>query len=79
MTGYSDHTTGIDIALASVTLGASVIEKHFTLDRRMDGPDKTFDRRKRVEPVGRFATDRLGDDLSKLWDNASGAFNSSKS
>ena len=42
MTGYSDHTTGIDIALASVTLGASVIEKHFTLDRRMDGPDQNF-------------------------------------
>lgn len=42
VTGYSDHTTGIDIALASATLGASVIEKHFTLDRRMDGPDQNF-------------------------------------
>ena len=42
VTGYSDHTSGIDIALASAVLGASVIEKHFTLDRRMDGPDQNF-------------------------------------
>ena len=40
--GYSDHTTGIDVALASVALGAKVLEKHFTLDRQMDGPDHNF-------------------------------------
>lgn len=37
--GFSDHTEGIDVALAAVALGACVIEKHFTLDRKLPGPD----------------------------------------
>ena len=37
--GYSDHTPGIEVALAAVALGACVIEKHFTLDRTLPGPD----------------------------------------
>jgi N-acetylneuraminate synthase/N,N'-diacetyllegionaminate synthase len=37
--GYSDHTIGIEIPIAAVVLGASIIEKHFTLDTKMDGPD----------------------------------------
>lgn len=37
--GYSDHTPGIEVAIAAVALGASVIEKHFTLDRTLVGPD----------------------------------------
>ncbi len=37
--GYSDHTPGIEVSIAAVALGATVIEKHFTLDRNMPGPD----------------------------------------
>ncbi len=37
--GYSDHTKGIEVAVAAVAMGARVIEKHFTLDKTMEGPD----------------------------------------
>lgn len=37
--GYSDHTEGIEVAIASVALGAEIIEKHVTLDKNMSGPD----------------------------------------
>jgi N-acetylneuraminate synthase len=48
--GYSDHSTGIEAALAAVALGASVIEKHLTLDRSLPGPDQAAS----LEP-GEFA------------------------
>lgn len=37
--GYSDHTMGVEVPIAAVALGAEIIEKHFTLDRNMEGPD----------------------------------------
>ena len=37
--GYSDHTKGIEVPIAAVAMGATIIEKHFTLDRTMEGPD----------------------------------------
>lgn len=37
--GYSDHTPGIEVSIAAVAMGASVVEKHFTLDKGMEGPD----------------------------------------
>ena len=37
--GYSDHTRGIEVSVAAAAMGASVIEKHFTLDKNMEGPD----------------------------------------
>jgi sialic acid synthase SpsE len=40
--GLSDHTTGIAVPIAAATLGAAFVEKHFTLDRTMEGPDHSF-------------------------------------
>ena len=37
--GYSDHTEGIEVPIAAVSLGAKIVEKHFTLDKNLEGPD----------------------------------------
>lgn len=67
--GYSDHTTGIEAAIAAVALGAVVIEKHFTLDRNMEGPDHKAslmpeDLRQMVKAV-RNIEESLGDGIKR--------------
>lgn len=63
--GYSDHTRGIEISLAAVAMGAGVIEKHFTLDRSLPGPDhpaslEPMELKKMVEGI-RHVEEALGD------------------
>lgn len=66
-TGYSDHTSGDHVCLASVALGARVIEKHFTLDRTLPGPDHPF----AIEPPElKLMMERLRDVEAALGDGA---------
>jgi N-acetylneuraminate synthase/N,N'-diacetyllegionaminate synthase len=67
--GYSDHTVGKEVALAAVALGACVVEKHFTLDTTLAGPDHAAstapkDFKKLVEAI-RKMEDALGDGIKK--------------
>lgn len=67
--GYSDHTLGIEAAIAAVALGATIIEKHFTLDRSLPGPDHqaSLDPRDLVKMVGaiRNVDLALGDGIKR--------------
>ena len=67
--GYSDHTRGIEIPIAAVALGAEIIEKHFTLDRNMEGPDhkaslEPEELKKMVEAI-RNVENALGNGIKK--------------
>lgn len=71
--GYSDHTIGIEVPIAAVALGASVIEKHFTLSRTMKGPDhkaslEPAELRRMVEAI-RNVENALGDGHKKITDS----------
>ncbi|TCO73650.1 N-acetylneuraminate synthase [Marinisporobacter balticus] len=67
--GYSDHTLGIEVPIAAVALGAKVIEKHFTLDKNMEGPDhraslEPFELKQMVKAI-RNIEKALGDGIKK--------------
>lgn len=68
--GYSDHTIGIEISIAAVALGATIIEKHFTLDRNLPGPDhkaslEPVELREMVRAI-RNIEEALGDGIKRL-------------
>lgn len=74
--GYSDHTKGIEVPIAAVALGATVIEKHFTLNRNMEGPDHKAslepDELKAMVSAIRNIEQAVGDGVKKVTDSEKG-------
>lgn len=68
--GYSDHTLGIEVPIAAVAMGAKIIEKHFTLDRNMEGPDHKAslepDELKAMVKAIRNIENALGDGIKRI-------------
>ena len=68
--GFSDHTLGLGASVASVALGACIIEKHVTFDRKQEGPDHSFalelDEFRLMVKLIRQAEDALGEDVKRL-------------
>lgn len=74
--GYSDHTQGIEVPIAAVAMGATVIEKHFTLDRNLPGPDhkaslEPHELKAMVNAI-RNIEQALGDGIKKVSDSEKG-------
>ena len=71
--GYSDHTMGIEVPIAAVAMGAEIIEKHFTLDKNMDGPDHKAslnpEEFKAMVSAIRHVEVAMGDGVRKFSDN----------
>jgi len=71
--GYSDHTNGIEVPIAAVAMGACIIEKHFTLDKTMEGPDHKAslepDELKSMVNAIRNIEKALGDGIKKASKN----------
>lgn len=67
--GYSDHTLGTEISVAAVAMGAQVIEKHFTLDKTMEGPDHAASTEpeefKRMVDMIRHVEEGMGDGIKR--------------
>ncbi|MDD4986896.1 MAG: N-acetylneuraminate synthase [Dehalococcoidales bacterium] len=75
-TGYSDHTEGIEVAVAAVALGAEIIEKHLTLDRSLPGPDHRSsiepDQFKAMVQAIRNIEKALGDGIKRIQPSEAG-------
>lgn len=71
--GLSDHSTGIELAIAAAAMGATVIEKHFTLDRKMEGPDQKMSTEPeefaRLVKAVRNVNLAMGDGVKKISDS----------
>jgi len=74
--GYSDHTQGIEVAIAAVAMGASVIEKHFTISRELPGPDHIAslepDELKAMVAAIRNIETALGDGIKRVTQSEAG-------
>lgn len=74
--GYSDHTRGIEVPIAAVAMGATIIEKHFTLDRTMEGPDHKAslepDELKAMVSAIRNVEQAIGDGVKRVTESERG-------
>jgi len=65
--GYSDHTIGIHVPIAAITMGAQIIEKHFTIDKNLPGPDQKVSMDPTELRILRQAADEIWSALGQTW------------